>query len=155
MGAQGQREDTSGQAIREVMSAQGFRIVHHDIVPDEQDAIIQRLAQWCDSDNVDLVLTTGGTGLSPRDVTPEATSAVIDRPVPGIAEAIRMETLKKTPMAMISRSVAGVRNRCLIINLPGSPRGVKECLEVVLSVLPHALEVLKGQERSHPATQNP
>ncbi len=150
MGARGQREDTSGQAIRETMSAQGFRILRHDIVPDEKDLIQQKLKGWCDGGEVDLILTTGGTGLGPRDVTPEATAAVIERPVPGIAEAIRMETLKKTPMSMISRSVAGVRGHCLIINLPGSPKAVLECMEIVLPVIPHALDLLKGQARSHP-----
>lgn len=154
MGSRGQREDTSGQAIREVMSAQGFQVVHHNIVPDEKDIIILRLTEWCDGGEIDLVLTTGGTGLGPRDVTPQATSDVIEYAVPGIAEALRMETLKKTSMAMISRSVAGVRNRCLIINLPGSPKGVRECLEVVLPVLPHALEVLKNKAQGHPISQN-
>ena len=152
MGARGQREDTSGRTIREVMSAQGFEIAHHDMVPDEKELIQQKLKEWCDGGEIDLVLTTGGTGLGPRDVTPEATTDVIKRPIPGIAEAMRMETLKQTPLAMISRAVAGVRGRCLIINLPGSPKAVRECLEIVLPVIPHTLEVLKGQAYSHPTS---
>ena len=121
-----------------------------EIVPDEKELISQRLAGWCDGGEIDLVLTTGGTGLGPRDVTPEATQAVIEFEVPGIAETIRTQTLQKTPLAMLSRSVAGVRSGCLIINLPGSPTGVRECLEVAVPAIPHALEMLKGW-RGHPA----
>ncbi len=150
-GAQGKREDTSGQAIAEIMSSHDFKVVRREIIPDEKDLIQQKLIQWCDSKEIDLVLTTGGTGLGPRDVTPEATSPVIERPVPGISEAIRMETLKKTPMSMISRGVSGVRGRCLIINLPGSPKAVRECLEIALPVIPHALDLLRGKTSSHPA----
>ena len=155
MGARGDREDTSGQAIQEMMSAEGFQVVHQEVVPDEQDLIAETLQRWSDSAEVDLILTTGGTGLGHRDVTPEATASVVQRPVPGIAEALRMETLKFTPMAMLSRSVAGVRGRCLIINLPGSPKGVRECLQVVLPVLPHALELLRGEARDHPTGVSP
>lgn len=153
MGSKGQREDTSGQTIKEIAAAKGFQVLYHEIVPDEQAIIQQKLREWCDGGKVDLILTTGGTGLGPRDVTPEATAAIIERLVPGISEAMRMETIRKTPMAMISRAVAGVRGRCLIINLPGSPKAVRECLEIVLPVVPHALEVLKSQQiYTHPTS---
>ena len=131
------------------MAREGFAQVKREIVPDERDQISARLRDWCDSGEIDLVLTTGGTGLGPRDVTPEATRDVIDIEVPGISEAVRGETVKKTPFAMLSRSVAGVRSDCLIINLPGSPKGVRECLEVAITVIPHALEMVKGR-RGHP-----
>ena len=149
-GSKGERLDTSGDAISETMARQGFHQVCRDIVPDERELVSERLAQWCDEGEVDVVLTTGGTGLGPRDVTPEATRAVIEFEVSGISEALRTQTLQKTPMAMLSRSVAGVRSGCLIINLPGSPAGVRECLEVAVPVIPHALEMLKGW-RGHPA----
>ena len=152
MGSQGKREDTSGQAIADVLSAHDFRIVRRGIVPDESEIIRERLIQWCDAGDVDLVVTTGGTGLGLRDVTPEATSAVIERPVPGISEAMRMDTLKKTPMSMISRGVSGVRKRCLIVNLPGSTKAVRECLDIVLPVIPHAVQLLKGQTSAHPTS---
>ena len=144
-GWRGEREDRSGEAIREILSGMGAAIINYDIVPDEKEIIAERLAQWADGGDVDIILTTGGTGLSPRDVTPEATLAVIERIVPGFAEAMRLESLKKTPMAMLSRAVAGTRRKCLIINLPGSPRAVRECLEAILAALPHAVETLKGQ----------
>ncbi len=149
-GSKGERADTSGDAISGAMAREGFRELYREIVPDEKELISQRLAGWCDSGEIDLVLTTGGTGLGPRDVTPEATQAVIEFEVPGIAETIRTQTLQKTPLAMLSRSVAGVRSGCLIINLPGSPTGVRECLEVAVPAIPHALEMLKGW-RGHPA----
>ena len=149
-GAKGEREDTSGDAISETMAAAGFSQRYREIVPDEKELISEKLADWCDAGEVDLVLTTGGTGLGPRDVTPQATQAVIDFEAPGISEAIRTRTLEKTPLAMLSRSVAGVRAGCLIINLPGSPTGVRECLEVAVPAIPHALEMLKGW-RGHPA----
>lgn len=132
------------------MAREGFQQRHRDIVPDEKDMISQKLKDWADGGEVDVIVTTGGTGLGPRDVTPEATRAVLDLEVPGIAEAMRMQTLKNTPMAMLSRSVAGVRSGCLIINLPGSPRGVEECLEAVVKAIPHALEMIRGW-RGHPA----
>jgi len=144
-GWRGEREDRSGEAIRDVFSKMDVRIVNYELVPDEKELIAQKLIKWADEDRVDVIITTGGTGLSPRDVTPEATLSVIDRVAPGFAEAMRAESLKKTPMAMLSRAVAGTRGSCLIINLPGSPKAVRECLEPILPVLPHALETLKGQ----------
>ena len=143
-GARGERADTSGDTISEMMAREGFRQVYRDIVPDEKELVSEKLASWCDDDEVDLVLTTGGTGLGPRDVTPEATLAIVDFQVPGITEAIRNRTIKNTPLAMLSRSVAGVRSGSLVINLPGSPVGVRECLEVAIPVIPHALEMIKG-----------
>jgi len=144
-GWSGERQDKSGEAIREILSKIDVRIVNYDLVPDEKELIAQRLIKWADEDKVDVIITTGGTGLSPRDVTPDATLSVIDKVVPGFAEAMRAESLKKTPMAMLSRAVAGARGNCLIINLPGSPKAVRECLEPILPVLPHAVETLKGQ----------
>ena len=149
-GARGERADTSGDAISEIAAREGFRELYREIIPDEKELISEKLARWCDGGEVDLILTTGGTGLGPRDVTPEATAAIIDFEVPGISEAIRVQTLQKTPLAMLSRSVAGVRNGCLIINLPGSPKGVRECLEAAMPAVPHGLEMLKGW-RGHPA----
>ena len=149
-GAKGERADTSGDTISEMMGREGFREVYREVVLDDKDVISEMLARWCDGGEVDLILTTGGTGLGPRDVTPEATTAVIDFEVPGIGEAVRIQTLQKTPLAMLSRSVAGVRSGCLIINLPGSPTGVRECLEVAIPAIPHALEMVKGW-RGHPA----
>jgi molybdopterin adenylyltransferase len=148
-GSKGEREDTSGDAIVEIMIALGFRIALRDIVPDEPDLISERLRDWCDAGEIDVVLTTGGTGLGPRDVTPEATRAVIELEVPGIAEAMRMLTIESTPMAMLSRSVAGIRAGCLIVNLPGSPKAVRETLAIAIQAIPHALEMIRGW-RTHP-----
>ena len=144
-GSKGERQDKSGETIREVLSRMGARIVNYGIVPDEKELIVEKLVKWADEDNLDVVITTGGTGLTPRDVTPEATLTVVDRIVPGFAEAMRAESLKKTPHAMLSRAVVGTRGKCLIINLPGSPKAVRECLAVILPALPHAVETLKGQ----------
>ena len=144
-GSRGERQDKSGEAIREILSALDVRIANYDIVPDEKELIIKRLVKWADEHALDIIITTGGTGLSPRDVTPEATLAVVDRVVPGFAEAMRAESLKKTPHAMLSRAVVGTRGKCLIVNLPGSPKAVRECLEVILPALPHAIETLKGE----------
>jgi molybdopterin adenylyltransferase len=143
-GARGEREDKSGQVIRTMLEANGAEVVCYAIVPDEGPAIRDRLLEWADRERLDLVLTTGGTGFSARDVTPEATAAVLDRPVPGISEAIRAEGRKKTPHAILSRATSGIRGRTLIINLPGSPKGVEQSLEVVLPALPHAIEILRG-----------
>jgi molybdopterin adenylyltransferase len=142
-GSAGLREDSSGAAIREILAATGIGFVDYVMVPDERDVISAALIRLCGR-GVNLILTTGGTGLAPRDVTPEATLDVIERQVPGIPEAMRAQTLAITPRAMLSRAVAGVRGRCLIINLPGSPKAVRECLEVLLPVLDHALQTLRG-----------
>ena len=148
-GARGQRYDESGQTIRDIFSDLGSDIVHYGIVPDEMDVIRQKLSEWADGGDTDVIITTGGTGLARRDVTPEATVAVVDRIVPGFAEAMRASSLSKTPMAMLSRATAGVRGRSLIINLPGSPRAVRECLEVVLPAIPHAVDIVKGVVTEH------
>jgi molybdenum cofactor synthesis domain-containing protein len=144
-GSRGERQDKSGEAIREILSRMDVRIVNYDIIPDEKELIAQKLVQWADEDKLDVIVTTGGTGLTPRDVTPEATLSVVDRIVPGFAEAMRAESLKKTPMAMLSRAVVGTRGKALIINLPGSPKAVRECLQVILPALPHAVETIRGQ----------
>ena len=144
-GSTGERSvDASGDVIVEMMAEAGYTQVQRDIVPDEVDQIRERLREWCDSSDADVVVTTGGTGLGPRDVTPEATRGVIDIEAPGIAEAMRMETLKNTPFAMLSRGVVGVRNGRLIVNLPGSPTGVRETLEVALTSMSHALQMIRG-----------
>ena len=144
-GSRGERQDKSGEVIQEMLSNMDVRIVNYDIIPDEKELIVSKLIKWADEDHLDVLLTTGGTGLTPRDVTPEATLSVVDRIVPGFAEAMRAESLRKTPMAMLSRAVVGTRGECLIINLPGSPKAVRECLEVILPALPHAVETLRGQ----------
>ena len=151
MGARGQREDTSGKAIREILGAPDFQVKRYEVVPDDQEEITQRLTRWADEDGIDLIITTGGTGFAPRDVTPEATLQVIHRETSGLTEAMRVETMEKTPLAMLSRAVAGIRGTTLIVNLPGSTKAVRECLEVLEPVLPHALEILKGTTREHPA----
>ncbi len=148
-GALGQRYDESGQVIRDFFSDLDSDIVNYEIVPDEVDVIRQKLVEWADSSETDVIITTGGTGLGERDVTPEATLAVVDRVVPGFAEAMRARSLNKTPMAMLSRATAGVRGRSLIINLPGSPKAVRECLEVVLPAIPHAVDIIKGVVTEH------
>ncbi len=143
-GSAGEREDESGQIIRELIADLGASAVHYEILPDEKSRIMETLKRLSDSGNIDLILTTGGTGVAPRDVTPEATLAVIDRELPGMAEAMRAESLKKTPHAMISRAVAGIRGQTLIVNLPGSPKAVRENLAAILPALPHAIEKIKG-----------
>jgi molybdopterin adenylyltransferase len=141
-GSKGEREDASGPLIQAMLNSMAAEIKYSEILPDEKDLLKKKLIQY--SSEVDLILTTGGTGLSPRDITPDATLEVIDREVPGIAEAMRAEGLRKTRRAMLSRAVVGVRGRALIINLPGSPKAVQENLEAVLDVIPHAIEKIKG-----------
>ena len=149
-GAKGMREDTSGERIRSmVMLLPEAVIMAGAIIPDEREEIEATLREWSDEKKVNLILTTGGTGLAPRDVTPEATRAVIDRETPGIAEAMRAVSLQHTPFGMLSRGVAGTRGRTLIINLPGSPKAVKECLECILPVLPHAVNLLTEGPKEH------
>ena len=150
-GSRGEREDISGKVIGDiVISTFDCRVVKYEIVPDEKDVIINKLTEWADGGGVDVILTTGGTGLASRDITPEATLAVIDREVPGIPEAVRAGTLNKTPMAMLSRAVAGMRKKTLIINMPGNPKAVRECLEVIGKALPHAVEIMTGTYTEHP-----
>lgn len=148
-GFRGQRVDTSGVAIREAAEAAGNSVRRYAIVPDEGEAIAEHLRRWADEEGLDVIFTTGGTGLGPRDVTPEATLSVVERLVPGMAEAMRLEGLRRNPMAMLSRQVVGVRGRTLIVNLPGSERAVREGLACLLPVLPHAVEMLRGG--GHPA----
>ena len=148
-GWQGQRYDDSGKAIRDSLSLLDSCVVKYEVVPDEMGAIAGKLADWADEGNVDVILTTGGTGLGQRDVTPEATLSIVDKVVPGFAEVMRAETFNVTPFAILSRAVAGIRGKCLIINLPGSPKGVRECLRVILSVIPHAVAIVKGEVTEH------
>jgi len=143
-GARGQREDLSGKAIRFILEKIEAQVVGYKIVPDEIDLIQTAVIEAVDRIGADLVLTTGGTGLAVRDVTPEATMAVIDKLVPGISEIIRMQSFKKTPKAILSRAIAGIRKKSLIINLPGSPKGVRESLDIILEALPHGIDILKG-----------
>ena len=151
-GWHGERRDDSGTAIRDRFSQLGSQVVRYEIIPDEADVIAGKLAEWADDGRVDIIATTGGTGLGPRDVTPEATLKVLDKVVPGLTEAMRAETFHKTPMAILSRAVAGVRGKCLIINLPGSPKAVRECLDVILPAIPHAIQILKGEITEHTNT---
>lgn len=144
-GARGERVDESGRILREILEQARIEVVQYEVIADDRDILKDRLINL--SGSVDLILTNGGTGLSPRDITPDVTLEVIDREVPGIAEAMRFEGLKKTRRAMLSRAVAGARGECLIINLPGSPRAVREGIGAVLDVIPHAIEKLKGSEK--------
>lgn len=144
-GSRGEREDLSGQVIKDMLKSAGIAVTIDGIVPDEKDQISRMLIDWVDVHKVDLILTTGGTGLSPRDVTPEATMSVIDKLAPGFGEAMRAESAKKVPTAMLSRAIAGIRKRSLIINMPGSPKAVHECLDVIIPALPHAIETVRGE----------
>lgn len=144
-GSRGEREDLSSKAIVWALAPLGVKVTQQDIVPDEAPLIARKLEDWADGGTVDLILTTGGTGLAPRDVTPEATQSVIEKEVPGFAEAMRAYGLTKVPTAMLSRATAGVRNGTLIINLPGSPKAVTEGIDAIIKALPHAIETIKGK----------
>jgi molybdenum cofactor synthesis domain-containing protein len=144
--SRGEREDASGPALRAWLTERGVKTGRLEIVPDEEDRIAAVLRNWADEEEFELILTTGGTGLSPRDVTPEATLKVVERTIPGFGERMRSRSLEKTPMAILSRAVAGVRKRSLIINLPGSPKGAVENLEAVWDAVPHAVEKIRGDE---------
>jgi molybdenum cofactor synthesis domain-containing protein len=152
--SRGEREDLSGPALVNKLLSIGYHVVSTAIIPDSIEHIKSLLIEWCDSGNFDLILTTGGTGVAPRDVTPEATLAILEKIAPGIPEAMRAHSLKITPHAMLSRQQAGVRKKTLVINLPGSPKGAVENLEVVLPVIPHAIELLQenpSAEKGHRA----
>ena len=140
----GEREDGSGPALRGWLEQRGVTVSCSEVVPDEAQLISDKLAQWADSGDFDLILTTGGTGVSPRDVTPEATERIVDRLLPGFGEVMRMESLKKTANAIISRAVAGIRKNTLIINLPGSPKGATENISFVWPAVPHAVAKIQG-----------
>jgi molybdenum cofactor synthesis domain-containing protein len=148
-GAAGQREDVSGPLLVDLLRKLGAHVVHQAIVPDEQAEIARALLMLADEMCVDLVVTTGGTGLTPRDVTPEATRAVIEREAPGLAEVLRFEGYRMTPLAVLSRGVAGIRGRTLIVNLPGSPKAVREGMETLAPILPHAIKMLRGVDTEH------
>lgn len=146
--SRGERTDSSGPALARLIEAEGWSIANQSLLPDDESAIRDLLVQWADSGEVDVILTTGGTGFAPRDITPEATRAVIDREAPGLAEAMRIASLKITAHAMLSRNIAGIRGKTLIINLPGSPKGAVENLQVILPVLPHAIQLLRDDPQS-------
>lgn len=151
--ARGERPDASGPALAEAVQAQGWQVTHQAVLPDELAGLREQLIKWADAGDCDIILTTGGTGFSPRDITPEATLAVIERQAPGLAEAMRLASLQTTPHAMLSRAVAGIRKRTLILNLPGSPKGALENLQVVLPVLPHAVQLLGEDPRAEAGHQ--
>ena len=148
-GARGERTDTSGDAIVAWATARGAEVVQRTMVPDESARIVPVLLAWCDQDAADLVLTTGGTGLSPRDITPEATRAVIERDAPGIAERLRVTSMERFPRAALSRGLAGVRHRSLVVNLPGSPGGVRDALAALDPIVDHAIEIVRGSPTDH------
>jgi molybdenum cofactor synthesis domain-containing protein len=139
----GERLDESGPALVNAVSQQGWQVIRTEILPDELEQLVKTLAEWAESGDMDIILTTGGTGFSPRDVTPEATHAVIQRPTPGLSEAMRSASLRITPHAMLSRATSGIRAHTLIINLPGSPKGALENLAVVMPIFPHAIQLLR------------
>jgi molybdenum cofactor synthesis domain-containing protein len=145
-GARGEREDTSGKTIQDLVQKLPAEVIHYEVIPDDKDMIKEALIRCADSLHSDLILTTGGTGLSPRDLTPDATLEVIEKELPGFSEAMRAEGLKKTPHAMISRAICGTRKESLIINMPGNPKAVKDCLTAILPALPHAVSKLKGNQ---------
>jgi len=146
--ARGERADLSGPAIAKICLEQGWKVIKHAILPDENEEIQKRLIEWADSGDIDIIITSGGTGFAPRDVTPEATQAVIERSVPGLPEVMRAASIKTTPHGMLSRAAAGIRKRCLIVNLPGSPKAVVETIEAILPVLPHAVQLLNEDSQA-------
>jgi len=143
-GARGERTDLSGPALTEWLRSRGVETAAYEMIPDELGLISDKLAEWADSGTLDIILTTGGTGVSPRDVTPEATSKILEREIPGLGELMRFRSLAKTPSAALSRAVAGIRNRTLIINLPGSPKGAVENIEAIWDAIPHAVAKIQG-----------
>ncbi|MCX5851200.1 MAG: MogA/MoaB family molybdenum cofactor biosynthesis protein [Deltaproteobacteria bacterium] len=145
-GSRGMREDVSGREVLHLLEGMSVRVDAYEIIPDDKDMIKQKLIDYADHRKLDLIVTTGGTGVSPRDVTPDATLEVVDKLIPGMAEMMRLESMSKTPYAMISRAVVGIRNKSLIINLPGSPKGARENLSVLIPALRHAIEKIKGDE---------
>jgi molybdopterin adenylyltransferase len=147
--ARGEREDLSGPALADLVRTQGWSVVELALLPDDESALANRMSAWADGGQVEVILVTGGTGFAPRDVTPEATRRVIEREAPGLAEAMRAASLAKTPHAMLSRLLCGIRARTIIIDLPGSPKGATENFEVILPVLEHAVKLLRGEESGH------
>lgn len=145
----GEREDRGGPALKSVVGGMGWRMAAEAIVPDEIEMIQKNILNWIDEKKIDLVLTTGGTGIGPRDVTPDATRGLIEKELPGLMELVRFQSARKTTWAVLSRAVAGVRKKSLIVNLPGNPEGAKECLEIISDVIPHALAMVHGQDHSH------
>ena len=144
MGYQGRREDVSGPAIKEIVEREGYQVVSMDILPDDRSMLSKRMVEIADENQAELILTTGGTGFSKRDNTPEATMRAVERETPGISEAMRYYSLQITPRAMLSRGVSGIRKEALIVNLPGSPKAVRECLEYAIGALTHGIDILKG-----------
>lgn len=142
--SEGQRADTSGQTINDMLNDDRFQVTEKVIVSDDEQIIAEKLSIFSDGNGVDVILTTGGTGLGPRDVTPEATASVCERKVPGLSEILRSEGFKNSPYAVLSRGIAGIRNNTLIVNLPGSPKGVRESLEIIIDILPHAVDMMRG-----------
>jgi molybdenum cofactor synthesis domain-containing protein len=143
-GARGERTDLSGPALTEWLRSRGVETAAYEMIPDEMELISDKLAEWADSGRLDIILTTGGTGVSPRDVTPEATAKILEREIPGLGELMRLRSLSKTPSASLSRAVAGIRGKTLIINLPGSPKGAVENIEAVWDAIPHAVAKIQG-----------
>ena len=148
-GSRGERLDESGRVVAELVAAVGGQVTEYALIPDDRETIAGKLRQWADETRLAVVLTTGGTGFAPRDITPEATLSVLERQAPGLSEAMRAAGGQRNPRAMLSRAIAGIRGQTIIVNLPGSPRGVRESLAVLLPVLPHAVEILTGKPTDH------